>query len=368
MLFKTDGVAGFLGLISWGCFFVGLSTLLWGEQSQTSLRTVSLLAISQLVGIPLNESIGYIVFYCVIALFWAWLLYQIYGKKDSNLNKTYDKSLDNFPHWILCLCPAVAVSLLIYLLLNGGLGMSGCREYYTDNAKDCTEIFLKLLQFVIAVFAFIPQDYVIIKIWNDASEKGRVLMFKVKVFMALMFVCYVLWLVLWILRMRDINGSIPDDWKKQGLNIFKTDVFAMYFSACLVTPIVIAFPWIYRATCMRFCSCCRPKPKEASGDADLTLEPNTGTNNTGWEKEEKEEQQATKSWFSWSKEEDTNDAGEKKRSPFDDNDLEQANTTDISISKPYNSAPVNTNTSNYYGGSTAAPSSGDNNRPDWLQD
>ena len=353
-------------LIASGFFFAGNAFLLCGNMDQASLKTVALLALSIIVAVPFYEpTLGEIFYYIITSLLWMWTLYSI-CKKDSALNQTYNRELDNFPHWVLCLCPALAVTFSIYLLLHNGDGFAGCRENFKEQVRPCMDHLLWLLSYVLAAFAFVPQAHINIKIWRT----GEKLKFKVRVFMMCMFICYSLQCAHWLWQL----GKIAWDY-------FANEVYAVAILSNAMTLTVIASPWIYRSTCMRCCDTIQKPGNEGLGD--MTMVPNTGEVNdvVGEEEENKR-----KSWFSFKAKETASvesldEVSADLESPSLSIKTDWEKSSALATSPSTFMAPSNDNAANYdatnvdsgafangnaVNYSQPAPSTYDN-RPDWLQ-
>ena len=357
---ETDG---WLGLIASGFFFVGMTALVWGDNAQTSLKTVSLLALSQLLGVPLYGSIGAIVWYCLFGVLWMWILLQstCRSAETSTLKQTYRPDIDRFPHWLGCLLPSAAATFCTYLLVDRGNGLGQCRVGYTDNAMACTYLFLQLIKANIAALAFLPQAYIILyQVWGF---EGATLHFKVKIFLSCMFVCYSLWAATWIWQNSDLVLD-PNTWG----SAVSSQLFFFFLLAHVVTLATIAAPWIYRATCLKCCGTCTPSRsgREGPTPGDATLPVNTGLDNNDIMDLEPDTTKP-KAWFAspWSSSDkkDIDKTGEDE-----DMDMEMTTPAIIGGSSYDYGTPVSSSTLHHRQQQqpTTSDSNADNETPDWL--
>ena len=366
---EYEDTEGILGLIASAFFFVGLTALVWGDNAQTSLKTVVLLGISEIVAVPLGGSIGYIFWYSVFGVLWLWIIYQVtcQSEEKSRMKKTYQKKIDAFPHWLGCLLPSVAATFCTYLLVDKARGLGQCRIHFAENVLGCTHIFLQLLKANIAALAFIPQVYVILyHVWG---YEGAKLHLKVKVFMGCMFVCYSLWMAMWIWRNSELVLD-PSTWDSSAAS----QIFLFFVVAHAVTLCVIAAPWIYRATCLKCCGTCtpsrsgRPEDGPPNDPGEVALGVNTGGDNFDEDAAKKED--AKKAWPWSSAGGKNNDVEEPQVDATTPAIIGGSSVFGYSSGTPVSSQHNNNNNNNNNDDDNQQQQqyhTTDDNTPDWLQ-
>jgi hypothetical protein len=303
----NDDFAGIFGLMAAGCFLAGFGTFVsCGDHAQTSKKTLTLLSLAAILAVPpLDSSFNKnnymeIIFYSLNVLIVCYLFFVMFFQKDSLLNKTYDKQLDSFPHaWLTCFMSSVGIAVCIFWFLdfpsNDDDSFAGCKDDFAGDVLSCTYLSLHLTSSTLYMLAFVPQVYIVFKIWaghaHESAGMERNVYFKVKLFLALMFASFALKGFMWIF------------WAISSQN-FDTDVFVVFFSTNAVAAIVTTMPWLVRATCMQClrCTTCpwcikkpsRDGPQDGTGNSHIRV--NTGQSNDN-AIEKAEEQKKSNSWF-----------------------------------------------------------------------
>jgi hypothetical protein len=294
-----------IGMLALGCFSAGFVSLLLcsfgADHAQTSLKTVMLMSLATLLSFPLpiyTSTAGDIVqgiLYSLNVVMMFYLAHARFIQKESTFKTTYDPKLDSFPHFLLCFLPAVGITISIFLFLeyipdgNGERTLAACQKEM--GGLYCGLLVFRLSSAMLYMLAFIPQVYVVFKIWAGHSQSAgfeKVVYFKIKLFLALMFASFLLRSLWWLL------------WANAN-QLWTDEVFFIFFSANAVAALVPILPWLVRGTCMQLCqctscSCCIRPPKRDDPGANAHIRVNTGQSNDN-AIEQAEEEKKRKSWF-----------------------------------------------------------------------
>ena len=323
-----------LWIASQACFFVATGCLMGLDKSQSSYKTMVLLAIAYLISPPFYKPTFWDwLWFGIWGVIWVWLLYS-YFKVDSALRVSYNPELDSFPFWYLLTLPAIGMAVLFYVLPNERDGLAYCVGDFEGLEVYCIQAFLWTGRASLVALAFLPQSYLNIKVWKlaenpspDDQQEGNnatsgTLNFKIKLFTILMVASFSLSALEILLS--DVNA----------------DFTGVFVGLDLLTIFVLLFPWIYRSTCMGSkADCCICIGRNQKSDDENDASPDA----------------PKKSWFGRS----------SRNKETDDNDIEEP-TSIQGPSIQVNSNAESSSPQHAVDASYSVSGNTTSERPDWL--